>query len=105
MILTGITISSIDVKKTFTDWRIYAASVIRLVVIPLAFVGIAHLLPVFEDKTLFTCALCALAMPLGINTIVVPSAYGKDTSDAAGMAVISHILAIGTIPVIFTLLG
>ena len=105
MILTGITISSIDVKKTFTDWRIYAASVIRLAVIPLAFVGIARLLPVFEDKTLFTCALCALAMPLGINTIVVPSAYGKDTSDAAGMAVISHVLSLLTIPLIFSLLG
>ena len=105
MILTGVTVLGINVKKTFTDWRIYTASVIRLVLIPLSFIGIAQMIPVFENKALFTSALCALAMPLGINTIVVPSAYGRDTSAAAGMAVISHVLSLVTIPVIFTLMG
>lgn len=44
-------------------------------------------------------------MPLGLNTIVIPSAYGKDTSVAAGMAVISHLLAVVTIPVIFAIIN
>lgn len=105
MILTGVTVLGINVKKTFTDWRIYTASVIRLVLIPLAFIGISRLIPVFENQALFQSALCALAMPLGINTIVVPSAYGRDTSAAAGMAVISHVLSLITIPIIFTLMG
>ena len=42
-------------------------------------------------------------MPLGLNTIVVPAAYGKDTSVAAGMALVSHLLSCITIPVIFML--
>jgi predicted permease len=46
-----------------------------------------------------------LAMPLGLNTIVVPGAYGKDTTDAASMALISHILSIITIPIIFMLVS
>ena len=41
------------------------------------------------------------AKKLGFNTVVIPSAYGKDTSTAAGMALISHTLSCITIPLIF----
>ncbi|MBR5538740.1 MAG: AEC family transporter [Clostridia bacterium] len=102
MLLTGITVSTISFKKTFTNLRIYAVSVIRLVVLPLAFIGIAKFIPF--DSTVYICAVCSLAMPLGLNTIVIPSAYGKDTSVAAGMAVISHLLSCLTIPLIFSIL-
>ncbi len=105
MLLTGITVSTISFKKTFTDVRTYIISVVRLVALPLAFIGVSLLVPVFRDKTIFVCALASLAMPLGLNTIVIPSALGKDTTVAAGMAVISHLLAVITIPVIFALAG
>lgn len=102
MLLTGITVSAMNPKKTFTNIRIYAVSVIRLLIIPLAFIGIAKFIP-FE-RSVFICALCSLAMPLGLNTIVIPSAYGKDTSVAAGMAVISHLLSCITIPILFAII-
>ena len=105
MLLTGITVSTISFKKTFSDVRTYIISAVRLLIIPLAFIGISMLLPVFKDKTLLTCALCSLAMPLGLNTIVIPSAYGKDTTVAANMAVISHLLALATIPLVFSIVG
>ena len=100
MILTGIVVSSISLKKTFTNFRIYIVSVIRLVVFPLAFIFIASFFKMSE--TIYICALCSLAMPLGLNTIVIPSALGKDTSVAAGMALISHLLSCISIPLIFT---
>ena len=99
MLLTGITVSTISFKKTFTNWSIYAVSLIRLVGFPLLFIGIALVVPL--DRTTYTCALCSLAMPLGLNTIVIPSGYGRDTSVAAGMAVISHLLSCITIPLMF----
>ncbi|MBE7023416.1 MAG: AEC family transporter [Ruminococcaceae bacterium] len=99
MLLTGITVSTISFKKTFTDIRTYTISIVRLIVFPLAFLAVAKLVPMSE--TVYLCALCSLAMPLGLNTIVIPSAYGKDTSVAAGMAVISHLLSCITIPLIF----
>ena len=102
MILTGIVVSGVSVKKTFTNFRIYGVSVVRLVVLPVIFIGISQFLNLPE--TTYICALCSLAMPLGLNTIVIPSALGKDTSDAAGMAVISHLLSCITIPLIFTCL-
>lgn len=105
MLLTGITVSTISFKKTLTDTKTYIISLVRLLAIPLAFIGVAMICPVFEDKTLLICALCSLAMPLGLNTIVIPSAYGKDTTVAAGMAVISHLMALASIPLIFAIAG
>ncbi len=101
MLLTGITVSTISFKKTFTDFRTYIISIVRLIIFPLAFLAVSKFVPMSE--TVFICGLCSLAMPLGLNTIVIPSAYGKDTSVAAGMAVISHLLSCITIPLIFML--
>ena len=99
MLLTGITVAAYPLKSTFTNTRVYIISVIRLVVIPLIFIGIASFLPI--PQPIYICALCSLAMPLGLNTIVIPSALGRDTSVAASMAVISHLLSCITIPLIF----
>lgn len=98
MILTGITVSSIPLRKTFTDIKIYLVSIVRLLVIPLIFIMVASFFDI--SQTLYICGLCSLAMPLGLNTVVIPSAYGKDTSVAAGMAVISHLLSVITIPLV-----
>ena len=102
MILTGVVVSSISLKKTFTNTRIYIVSIIRLIVMPVIFIAVASFLKIPEAT--YICALCSLAMPLGLNTIVIPSALGKDTTDAAGMAVISHLLSCITIPLIFSII-
>ncbi|MBR5153141.1 MAG: AEC family transporter [Clostridia bacterium] len=99
MLLTGIVVSGISLKKTFTDIRIYTVSIVRLLIMPLIFIGIASFFDL--SQTMYICGLCSLAMPLGLNTIVIPSAYGKDTAVAAGMALISHLLSVITIPLIF----
>ena len=49
-------------------------------------------------------AICAVAMPMGLNTVVIPAAYGEDTSAGASMALISSVLSIGTIPLVFAFL-
>lgn len=102
MLLTGITIAGIDLKRVFRSGSIYAVSGLRLIIYPLAGILIFRFLPLPE--TLEICAVCSLAMPLGLNTIVIPSAYGRDPTAAAGMALISHTLSCVTIPLIFLLL-
>lgn len=101
MILTGIVVSSISLKKTFTNVRIYIISIVRLIIMPLVFVWVASFFNI--PQSIYICALCSLAMPLGLNTIVIPSALGKDTTIAAGMAIISHLLSCITIPLIFSI--
>ncbi len=99
MLLTGLTVSAIDIKKTFRDKGVYLASLFRLVLFPGVFLVLLWLLPLSEELSL--CILCAVAMPLGLNTVVIPGAYGLDTSTAAGMALVSHLLSVGTIPLVF----
>jgi len=99
MILTGVTVAKINIKRVLIDYKIYIVSFIRLLVIPIVFMGIFMC---FDCSQVFLiCAVSSLAMPLGLNTLVIPSAYGKDTSTAAGMALISHVLSCITIPLVF----
>ena len=65
-------------------------------------VALHRVLDLPRDLTI--CAICTLSMPLGLNSVVIPSAYGKNSAVAAGMALVSHLCAIGTIPLIFFLL-
>jgi predicted permease len=99
MLLTGMTVSSLDLKKTFTDKSVYLASFIRLLAFPAVFMALLWVLPLPADISL--CVLCAVAMPLGLSPVVIPAAYGQDTSAAAGMALISHLLSVATIPLVF----
>ena len=101
MLLTGMTIAKIDLKKAFSNVPVYIASVVRLVLIPAAAIGVLYLVKL--EYALALCVVCNLAMPLGLSPVVVPAGYGKDTSDAAGMALISHLLSCGTIPLMFWL--
>lgn len=103
MLLTGITVAGMNVKKILSMWSVYVVTFIRLIVIPLIFLGIFLLVP--SDRTLVICCICAMAMPLGLNAVVVPAAYGKDTSVAAGIAIISHVISCATIPLIFYLMS
>ena len=101
MLLTGMTVAKTDLLSMFKKPSVYVVSAVRLLGMPL----VAVLLFMFLDLPygLMLCTVCSLAMPLGLNTIVIPSAYGKDTSVAASMALISHLASIGTIPLVFML--
>ena len=101
MLLTGMAIAKINLKESFKNVPIYVISVIRLIIIPLVAMGILYFVPMTYEIKL--CAVCALAMPLGLSPIVIPAAYGMDTKVASAMALISHILSVITIPIVFML--
>lgn len=108
MIMTGITFAFIDIRRVLTDKSIYAVTAFRLIVYPLVLGGIALLFKnhvIAFDDAIFQCFVISLAMPLGLNTIVIPAAFGRDTSVPAGMALISHTLSIATIPLIMMIFG
>ena len=101
MLLTGMTVARFDLKAVLGIKSVYLVTALRLLVYPLVFIGVMLLVPM---KPVFaTCALCSLAMPLGLNTIIIPSALGKDTKVASGMALVSHVLSCVTIPAVLML--
>lgn len=101
MLLTGMTVAATDLKKTLKTPSIYSVTGLRLLVIPIAAIAVLALTPLSYGIEL--CIICALSMPLGLNTVVVPGAYGKDTSIAAGMSLVSHTLSCISIPLIILL--
>lgn len=101
MVLTGFIVANYSFKTLTRTKRIYLASILRLIVLPFIFVMVLKWLK--TDSTIIMLTLCATAMPLGLNTVVFPAAYGGDTTPGASMALISHIMSIITIPIMFTI--
>lgn len=104
MLLTGMTVAKIDIRSVLKIKSIYVITLLRLLVFPLLLLAVLYFTNGVFSKTFMICAVCSLAMPLGLNTIVIPSAFGKDTKVASGMALVSHAMSCLTIPVIFLLL-
>lgn len=102
MILTGFIVANYSFKTLLNQKKIYIASLIRLIVLPLFFVLVLRAIKTDENIVMLT--LCCTSMPLGLNTIVFPAAYGGDTTPGASMALISSVLSIVTIPVLWGLI-
>jgi len=99
MMLVGITLADVKLKTVFTDFGVYAVSLVRLAVIPVIFILAAKWIPFVRVD--YVCALVTLSMPMGLSSIVIPAAYGNDTSKASGLALVSHAISCITIPLIF----
>ena len=103
MMLTGMTIARFRLKDVVGIKGVYVCTALRLILLPALFLAVLAFVPVPEVFAI--CAVCSLAMPLGLNTIIIPNALGKDTRVAAGMALVSHVVACLTIPMVFAVLN
>lgn len=102
MLIVGALLSSINVEDIFTNWRIYAVSVARLVLIPLA---------VWGGLRLFTSHLLLVgvptliaAMPAAANTALLAQEYNANPGLAAQIVFISTLLSALTIPLVVYIL-
>lgn len=107
MMIVGITIAEYKFSDILGNLKIYIASLLRLIVIPLALGGVITILINFGivGKDVLFCTLCCYAMPCGMNTVVFPKLISEDCRIGAGTAVISNSLCIITIPIIFHIFG
>lgn len=99
MILAGFVIGGYDWKELFGKKKVYAASFLRLILIPAVFVVLLRLAG--ASITILTFALIVFGTPLGLNTIVYLAAYGGDTRTGASMTMISTIFSVITIPLMY----
>lgn len=102
MVLTGFVIGNYRLRELLSNKKVYIATALRLLVLPVAFLLLLKALG--ADRTALTLCLFGFATPLGLNTVVFPAAYGGDTATGASMAMISHTLCVLTIPLLYTLL-
>lgn len=108
MLLAGFTVARFDMKKMLKNKKVYAASLLRLTVIPTVIISalfgaktlLGLILGTPIDNSVLFLAFFALAAPLGLNTVVFPESFGGDPEPGAGMTLISHTLCILTIPIL-----
>ena len=101
MVLTGFVIGKYDFSGLIRRRNVYWLTALRLVLLPLACLGVCRLLKI--DGGITALAMVFSAMPLGLNTIVFPAAYGGDETLGASMAVISNVIALITVPLMLSL--
>ncbi len=99
MVLAGVVIGGYNLKELLTNKKVYIASALRLLVIPAVLMLILKALG--TSKEIMTLALIAFAVPLGLNTIVYPAAYGSETKTGASMTMISTTLSVITLPLMY----
>lgn len=102
MILTGFVAAKYRIGDLLNKPFVYLATLFRLILLPVAFLAVLVLLGI--DALIIKMCLFAYATPLGLNTVVFPTAYNKDASTGASMALISHTLCVVTIPLLYTVL-
>lgn len=100
MILAGLVIGGYEMKELWNKKKVYAVTLVRLILIPVAVLSILRFGFMVDDFTL-TLALMAFGLPLGLNTIVFPAAYGGDARTGASMAMVSHTLSLISIPLLY----
>lgn len=103
MILTGFVLGKTDFKPLFKDARLFFAALLRGFIIPIVFLICMMLLKVPSVYIIVSTVL--LSMPMGLNSIVFPEAYGGDSLTGAKSAFVSNLISIVSIPVMFTILG
>lgn len=102
MILTGFIVGGYDVKEMLSNKKVYVMTFLRNLVLPTIVLAVLWLCG--GDLSVMTMALVAFGAALGMNTVVIPAAYGRDTKPGAAMTMISHICAVVTIPLMYALL-
>lgn len=101
MLLAGMTMAEFPVKELIVNKTVFLVSLIRLFAIPLC---LFFALSGFCDKEIVRTAVLLCAMPCGLNTIVFPKLVGKNCMTGAGLAFVSNIIAIVSVPVVLGLL-
>ena len=112
MLIAGLTIANFNLKKTFTNLKVYILSFLRLVLIPIIVIGSVFALKELAnlffslsvDNSILYLLFFTVATPMGMNTIVFPQAFGGDATLGASMTAVSHTLCIISIPLMYALL-
>ena len=101
MLIIGYHLMNSDLKKVLRDKWAYAAMAMRLIVLPLAALGVMYLLRV--DGTIMCSVIIAVSAPVAANTTMMSSKFGRDTDLSAGIVSASSLFSLATMPLVIGL--
>lgn len=98
MLIIGGVISTSRIVTLFTDWKVYLASFVRLILMPSLAFFIALIVGVPSLPAAIT--VTALAMPVAANATIFSEMFGKDAVFGSKCIAVSNLLSILTAPLI-----
>ena len=102
MILLGVFLAEVDLKKAFLHTKLYVVSALRLVIIPVIAILIGRLFNL--DDHLLSATIITAACPVATVAALFAAKYDLDTAYASEMVAINTLISIITIPVIVALI-
>ena len=109
MTILGMKMGGVQFTKLFTNWKTYYVSLLKLIVFPVAIVGIllgvrAIFSNSFVDEGLIMGVFMAFAVPTAGLASTFSDQFDGDTEGAVAFTLGTTILSVLTIPVIYWLL-
>ncbi len=107
MLILGIQLGKVDIKKLFTTAKMYYISIVKLVAVPMLIVGVLLLVKVFValPSQLVLGAFIAFAMPTAGLASTYASMYDGDVENAVYYTIGTTVLAVATIPLLYLILS
>ncbi|MBQ3553210.1 MAG: AEC family transporter [Clostridia bacterium] len=99
MLFIGITLTQVDLKKLYKRVSIFALTLIKMLLVPLALILILRLLPL--DRVMCGALILQAAMPGQIALAILASEYGSDTCYASECVFITTVLGLLLLPLCY----
>ncbi|MCR5255309.1 MAG: AEC family transporter [Acetatifactor sp.] len=96
MLIIGSTLANMDLKKVFTDVKVYSFCLLRGLVLPAIYMGLIMLF--IKDDYLAEFTFIMALMPVANTSVLYAKEYSSDEGLAAKCVFISTVLSIITIP-------
>lgn len=98
MLVVGSYIARADLRSFMSDLSVYKVSLLRLIAVPAAMLGVLILLR--PEKDLFLATVVQAATPVAANAVLFAVQYKRDSELASKLVAVSTVLSILTIPVL-----
>ena len=99
MIVIGIRLANVEIKRLFTDKWAYLSSAVKLLAFPLAAIFSAAYLPI--PSTIKYTVFFLLAMPSATSSVMMAIKFGKDGDFATECVLLSTLLCVITLPILY----
>ncbi len=96
MITIGLSLAELNLASAFTEKRVYAIAVVRILLMPCVALIFLRFLPLSETVLLTT--LIQIACPTGATSVMWATKFGLDAGYAAKIVAVTTILSVITIP-------
>lgn len=98
MILIGTSVAKMDLKRLFSDVKMYFFIAVKMLVIPICAALICKEMPV--DTGVYQVFIIECAVPIGSIITLIAQEYGPEDDSAVIGVVLSTLLSVVTIPIV-----